>query len=138
VEAPKKRGTPPHNRIHRTLDRALAAAQLGPHEAILIQHARELSYAKGLAIESPDPLPFTLDIQAIARTFDCRTRALQLARQRLLAANLIRTTESGYLIQKDYRQWREPFALNEQQIRYADNGKTWSPFPNDKTPTRKW
>lgn len=125
--APGPRRQTPANLIYRTLDRALAACGLSPCESLLMQIARERSYALAKIQGLEDAIPFTLNISHIAGLWGMSRRGLQKAIRRLETAEIIQAHPEGLWINKYHRTWKPPHRLTDRQIHAVEDYRISEP-----------
>ena len=110
----------PFNQVWRPLDRALAMAQVGSLEAIVLCVARELSYSRAIQNgKLPDPLPFRLNLSRIARDWGVDRKSLRLARNRLIRDRMLIETPDGLRINKRFNEWTGAHKLTKRQVATA-------------------
>lgn len=108
----------------RDLDRAFAVGGFEPIQAILIQQARELSYATAKMAGSAEPFPFQIPISALARDVGCSRQWLTKHLQELVRYRVFLIRERLYWINKDFRTWLDALGkprLDPVQIRWCES-----------------
>lgn len=131
----------------RDLDRAVVVAGFGDLHMLLIEQARELSYARAKLAKIDDPLPFAINISALARDTGKDRKWLTVRFHDLVRYRVfLPLSDGGYLINKDYRQWLDDDGnprLTVRQIAWCGSTRLpvaglpqskWVPCGNPATP----
>lgn len=109
----------PFNLTIADLDRAFACARLAPLELVVVTMAREESYSRARRAKLADPLPFRLNLHAIAKATGFNRQNLREARERLVRDGIFVEVEGGYLIEKRFELWTGAHALTEAQVAFC-------------------
>lgn len=109
----------PFNLTIADLDRAFACARLAPLELVVVTLAREESYSRARRAKLADPLPFRLNLHAIAKATGFNRQNLREARERLVRDGIFVEVEGGFLIEKRFELWSGAHALTEVQVAFC-------------------
>lgn len=126
------------NILARDLDRAVVVAGFAELHLLLIEQARELSYADAKRAKEESPRPFRINLSALARDTGKARKWLSVRFRELVQYGVfIPLDEGGYLINKDFRMWVDDDGqprLTQSQIRWCRSNR----FPVATLPQLKW